>query len=103
MFRKKSVLVQELQKVNKSEQSFLQAREQKKESFLNQKLAEKVPVKLQETLDIAFAKAFEVIFEQGTGIIEKTYKKDVLQKEFKINEYANEIHKSKKSIKSGKE
>ena len=100
MFRKKSVLAQELQKVNKSEQSFLQAREQKEESFLNQKLAEKVPSKLQESLDKAFVKAFGVIFEQGTGIIEKTYKKDELQKEFQINEYANEIHKSKKSLKA---
>ena len=100
MFQKKSVLEQEWEKINKSEQSFVQARVQKKESFLNQKLAEKVPVKLQETLDNAFAKAFGVIFEQGTGIIEKTYKKDDLQKEFKINEYANEIHQSKKSLKA---
>ena len=59
-----------------------------------------VPVKLQETLDKAFVKAFGVIFEQGIGIIEKTYKKDELQKEFQINEYANEIHKSKKSLKA---
>ena len=100
MFRKKSVLEKECHKANKREQSFLQAREQQNQSFLNQKLAEKVPVKLQETLDIAFAKAFEVIFEQGTGIIEKTYKKDVLQKEFKINEYANEIRQSKKTLKA---
>ena len=100
MFRKKSVLEKECHKANKREQSFLQAREQQKQSFLNQKLAEKVPVKLQETLDIAFAKAFEVIFEQGTGIIEKTYKKDVLQKEFQINEYANEIQQSKKTLKA---
>lgn len=100
MFRKKSALEQEWQKLNKSEQAFLQAREQKKDSILNQKLAEKVPVKLQETLDSAFAKAFGVIFEKGTGIIEKTYKKDELQKEFKINEYANEIHQSKKSLKA---
>ena len=81
MFHKKSVLEKECHKVNKREQSFLQAREQQKQSFLNQKLAEKVPVKLQKTLDKAFAKAFGLIFEQGTGIIEKTYKKDELQKE----------------------
>lgn len=29
--------------------------------------------KLQITLDVAFAKAFTVIFEKGTGVIEKTY------------------------------
>ena len=100
MFRKKSVLEQEWHKIKKSEQLFIQAREQKKESILNQKLAEKVPAKLQKTLDKAFAKAFGLIFEQGTGIIEKTYKKDELQKEFQINEYANELHQSKKSLKA---
>lgn len=100
MFRKKSVLEQELQKLNKREQSFLQAREQKKESFLNQKLAEYVPVKLQETLDKTFAKAFGMIFEKGTGIIEKTYNKDELQKEFQSNEFDNELYQSKKSLKA---
>ena len=60
-------------------------REEKKDTFLNKKLEEKVPEKLQGTLDTAFAKAFGMIFEKGTGVIEKTYKKDELQKSFKIN------------------
>lgn len=98
MFQKKSPFEQEWEKLNKKEQKFLQAREQKKDSVLNQKLAEKVPAKLQGTLDMAFAKAFGMIFEKGTGVIEKTYKKEELQKEFKINEYANEVRQNKKSL-----
>lgn len=73
---------------------------QKNDSILNQKLAEKVPAKLQGTLDAAFAKAFGMIFEKSTGIIEKTYKKEELQKTFQINEFTDEVRQSKKSLKS---
>ncbi len=83
----------------KKEKKFLQTREEKKESFLNQKLAEKVPPKLQEQLDKAFSKAFGMIFEKGTGVIEKTYKKEELQKSFRINEYADEVWQTRGSLK----
>jgi len=66
---------------------------------LNKKLEEKVPQKLQGTLDAAFAKAFAMIFEKGTGVIEKTYKKDELQKSFRVNEYADEIWQTRGSLK----
>ena len=62
----------------KKEQRLLEKRKEKKETALNRLLAEKVPEKLQHTLDIAFEKAFHLIFEKGTGIIEKTYQKDKL-------------------------
>lgn len=100
MFHKKSPLEQEWEKLNKKEQKFLQLRIQKNDSILNQKLAEKVPAKLQGTLDAAFAKAFGMIFEKGTGIIEKTYKKEELQKTFQINEFTDEVRQSKKSLKA---
>ena len=67
----------------KKEQRLLEKRKEKKETALNRLLAEKVPEKLQHTLDIAFEKAFHLIFEKGTGIIEKTYQKDKLKKSLK--------------------
>lgn len=96
---KKSALDMEWWQFQKKEQKFLANRAEKKDSFLNKKLAEKVPEKLQGTLDTAFAKAFTLIFEKGTGIIEKTYKKDELQKSFKINEYADEVWQTRGSLK----
>lgn len=36
----------------------------------------KVPDTLQNTLETAFTKAFETVFEKGAGLIEKTYRKD---------------------------
>lgn len=100
MFHKKSAFEIEWEKLNKKEQKLLKEREQKKDSVLNQKLAQKVPAKLQGTLDKAFAKAFGMIFEKGTGIIEKTYKKEEMQKTFQINEYTNELRQSRKSLRA---
>lgn len=76
IFQKKSPFEKEWEALVKREGKFLRNRAEKKESFLNQKLAEKVPEKLQVTLDSAFAKAFTLIFEKGTGIIEKTYRRE---------------------------
>lgn len=100
MFQKKSAFEAEWDKLNKKEQKFLKTRGEQKDSLLNQKLAEKVPPKLQGTLDKAFAKAFGMIFEKGTDVIEKTYKKDELQKTYKINEYADEVCQNRKSLKA---
>ncbi len=99
MVAKKSALDIEWWQLRKKEQKFLASREEKKDTFLNRKLAEKVPEKLQGTLDSIFAKAFGMIFEKGTGIIEKTYKKDALQKSFRINEYADEVWQTRGSLK----
>ncbi len=98
MASKKSAFDIEWWQFQKKEQKFLAAREEKKDSLINRLLAEKVPEKLQGTLDSAFAKAFGLIFEKGTGVIEKTYRKEELQKNFKINEYADEIRQTRKSL-----
>ena len=98
--QKKSPLEQEWDKLNKREQKFLQLRIKKNDSILHQKLEEKVPAKLKTTLDAAFAKAFGMIFEKGTGIIERTYKKEEWQKTFQINEFTDEVLQSKKSLKA---
>ena len=44
----------------KKEQRLLEKRKEKKETAFNRLLAEKVPEKLQHTLDIAFEKAFHI-------------------------------------------
>ena len=47
-----------------------------------EKLAKKIPANLQNTLDTAFSKAFRLVFEKGTGVIEKTYNKDEMKKKY---------------------
>lgn len=99
LFQKKVPLEKEWEKLMKEERKFLVSRAEKKDTFINQKLAQLVPDKLQETLDAAFAKAFGLIFEKGTGVIEKTYNKDELEKNFQINQFTADIKKDGKSIK----
>ena len=69
MFQKKSALSLEWEKLQKKEKKFLQAREQKKDSLINQKLEEKVPAKLQSTLSKAFSKAFGSNFSEFITVI----------------------------------
>lgn len=100
MFFMKSPLEKELEKLEKSEYKFLQKKMNKRESKLNQLLEDKVPNTLQTTLDSAFSKAFYLIFEKGTGIIEKTYNKDGLMDDYKINEYTASIKRNRKSLRA---
>lgn len=100
MFQKKTPYQKEWDKYIKKEARYLEKQLTKKESVLNQKLEEKVPEKLQGTLDTAFAKAFHLIFEKGTGIIEKTYRKDDIKKNYLINELTNELKQDRKSLRT---
>lgn len=86
--------------LERRERKFLEARQQKKDSKLNQLLAKKVPPKLQGTLDKAFEKAFALVFEKGTGVIEKTYHKEELEKEFQIRLYADEQYQNRRSLRA---
>ena len=72
MISRKSSLEKELETFLKQEQRYIDKYKEKKESFLNQKLAQKIPDGLQEKLDAAFSKAFFLVFDKGTGIREKT-------------------------------
>ena len=92
-------LEKEWLKLQKQEQEYLQKRMEKKDSRMNQLIENKVPEKLQGTLKEAFAKAFHVVFEKGTAVIEKTYNRENLEKDYQINEYAAEVKQNRKSLK----
>ena len=73
---KSTPLERELLRLNNEERRYMQKRKEEKPSRLNALLEDKVPDKLQDTLDNAFGAAFSLIFQKGTGIIEKTYNKE---------------------------
>lgn len=81
----------------KREAKFTAKRKEGPTSVLVKKLDRFVPEKLSGTLNAAFFKAFELIFEKGTSIIEKTYNKKKRETDFKVNTYANEIQADKKT------
>lgn len=98
MIGKKDPLEVEWKKLQKRETLFFKRREAQKEGFLNRALEEKVPEKMQQSLNVAFAKAFEVVFEKGTGIIEKTIRREEQEKTYQINAFSHELRKDKKSL-----
>lgn len=100
LFQKKAPLEKEWEKLMNEERKFLVSRAEKKDTIINQKLAQVVPDQLQDTLDAAFAKAFGLIFDKGTGVIEKTYNRDEMEKNFRINQFAAEVKKDGKSWKA---
>lgn len=62
-------------KQNKAENRFIRRHSKVSRNRLNEKLDEVIPPGLRENLDKALKSAFALLFEKGTGIIEKTYRK----------------------------
>lgn len=97
---KKTALEKEWLALEKKEQKYLKKRAERKNSALNRLLEAKVPDNLSEKLDAAFAKAFALVFDKGTAVIEKTYKKDKLQKTYEVDAFAAKVREDRKSLKS---
>lgn len=100
MFQRKTPYEREWAALQKKEARLLENRETKQTGLLNRKLEGKVPPKMQQTLDAAFEKAFALVFDKGFGVIEKTYNKEELGKEYRINSYTYELKKSKKALRA---
>jgi len=102
--RKKSlVLSKQLKYIEKQEQKILN---QKENTFIKSKITpvmdliqDKLPDKLKTTLDTAFYKGFQLVFEKGNTYIEKTYNKNKIQIEYDLNNYAVDKYLSKQYIK----
>lgn len=82
----------------KAEGNFIQRNLHVKTAAWQEKISRFVPEKLSGTLNTAFFKAFELIFEKGTGIIEKTYNREKKEQDYKINEYAADLKNNRKSL-----
>lgn len=90
-------VLEELNRLQVQEQKWLDKKE--KMPKWKEALADKVPDGLQNTLQAAFAKAFALVFEKGSAIIEKTFDKDGLILEFESGDYVVDKSGSKKSMK----
>lgn len=70
----------------------------KKDSRLKEKIYEKIPASLRNTLEDAFIKAFKVVFVKGTSAIEKTFHKEDTSLEFEANNYILDRKLTKKTL-----
>ena len=64
----------------------------------NRPFEKNIPEKLQSVLNASFIKAFEVIFEKGSFVIEKTYNKSSLENSYKINDYSAQLCQTRRSL-----
>lgn len=95
---KKTALEKEIESVRRKEERYLKKRAEKKVSVINRALEQRAPEKLQNTLIAAFSKAFALIFQKGTAVIEKTYSGDKIKKDVKVREYAAAIWGDRRSL-----
>lgn len=72
----------ELIRLHRQELQLIRKRREKQDSRLAQLLEDKVPDRLRTTLDKAFARAFRLVLEKGSGLIEKTYDRQGAQARF---------------------
>ena len=100
-----TALEKEWKRLLRKEEKMFSSAENKKETKLDGKIKEitgkiegKIPEKLEATLDAAFYKAFLLIFEKGTGVIEKTFKGEELQLEFQVNDFRVEKKPTRRSL-----
>lgn len=100
MLKGKTSIEKEWKKLQKQEIDFLVKNIRREESALNQLLEDKVPEGLQGTLDKAFFKAFQLVFEKGTGVIEKTYNKEKIEIDYQLGEIKADMTNDRKELKA---
>lgn len=98
--KKKTPWEKEWEGLLKAETRYNKRRKDGPTSVLLLKLDRFVPKKLSGTLNAAFAKAFIVIFNKGTFIIEKTYNRKKMQADYKIDKFAHELMNDSKTAHS---
>lgn len=67
------------------ERSFFRSAAKKKPSALADFVQDKIPEKLQSTLESAFARSFEIVFERGVRMIEKTYDRQKISRQYRYD------------------
>jgi len=88
----------ELRKIERTEERLRCQAEKKTTPVWKSKIEEKIPDKVMAGLQKAFTKAFYLIFEKGSVLIEKTYNKDSIEKEFQIKDFAVDLKGGRKEI-----
>ncbi len=98
--KNENIWEKEWQIITRKNETYLHKHREEKSFFLNEKIASHVPAKLQDTLNLAFLKAFKLIYEKGNGIIEKTYGKEQQEQKFRVNEFTVNLTGKRKDLKS---
>lgn len=97
--KRTSPVERELRKIEQEEEKLRQnAGRQNAASGWKSKLEGKIPEKTLSGLKKAFSMGFSVIFEKGSVLVEKTYDRESIEKDFQINDYAMDVKGGRKEI-----
>lgn len=95
------VVKKQLEKIEKQEKKYLEKKESKlycKKKALGEVIENKIPEKVKQAIEKAFYKAFLVLFEKGTSVIEKTYDKEKILWQYQFYENRFEQKRKKKQF-----
>lgn len=95
---RKTPVERELERIAKEETRLLRQAEKYVPARWKEALESKIPEKVYDNLQKAFCKAFELVFEKGTSLIEKTYQKEELEKEFQVRDFAVDLKKDRREL-----
>lgn len=98
--KKRSAYEKELRYLVNQEEKLKKSAEQKTDPAWKKKLEQKIPAKVQGNLQKAFCTAFSVVFEQGEGVIGKTFNRETILEDYSIQDYAVQVKGSYKQIKN---
>ena len=97
--KKELALKQELRKAHQKELRLEKAAFQVKESTWLDQQKQKIPPKVYDGLESAFCKGFSLVFCHGKNLIEKSYRKELLQTNHNIQDYAVQMKGGRKELK----
>ena len=100
LLKKRTAWDKAYRKVWRQEEKFLRRYEGKEATKLERKIGEIAPEALVETLHSAFCKAFEVVFEKGTGPILKAAGIEKRRIDYAKNACAADLKEDKKNLKA---
>ena len=97
--RAKAAIQKELLSLQRQEEKLMRSvTKQRPASSWRSELEKKVPDKVYHSLKVAFGKAFSIVFEKGTGIIEKSYHKESIQQDQKVQHYAVQLKGNRREL-----
>lgn len=101
--RAKAAIQKEFLSLQRREEKLMRsATKQRPASSWRSELEKKVPDKVYHSLKVAFGKAFSIVFEKGTGIIEKSYHKEAMQQDQKVQHYAVQLKGNRRELRKVK-
>ena len=86
--------------LQKREENYLARQAEYKSPRLNQMLEGKVPPNLQNTLNTAFVKAFALMFEKGSPLLERTIPTSEISKQYQENQFSADLRRDRRSLRS---